>query len=118
LRLLLADDHAALRAAIGALIGSLGHEVDLVGDGRAAMEAVGHRDYDAVLMDVEMPVMDGLEATRCLRCAESRGANRLLIIGLSADDSRENRASCLAAGMDTLLRKPVLQRDLVAALER
>ena len=117
LRILLADDHPVIRTALETLLVRLGHEVDIVADGRAALEAAIHRDYDAVLMDVEMPGMDGLEATRRLRHSGLH-ALRPLIFALSADASSADRALYLAMGMDDLLVKPVRLLELATILER
>ncbi len=117
LRILLADDHPVIRTALQTLLVRLGHEVVIVADGRAALEAATSREYDAVLMDVQMPRMDGLEATRRLRKSRSH-ALRPLIFALSADASSEDRTTYLAMGMDDVLVKPVRLHELATILER
>jgi CheY-like chemotaxis protein len=117
LRILLADDHPVIRSALETLLLRLGHEVDTVADGRAAVEAATCREYDAVLMDVQMPGIDGLEATRCLRLSQSHGL-RPLIFALTADASHESRALYLAMGMNDLLAKPVRLLELTTIFER
>ncbi len=117
LKILVVDDHAVIGTAVGIFLGRLGHQVDIVADGRTAVEAVTHGDYDAVLMDVLMPGMDGLEATRLIRQSDSH-RHRPLIFAMSADDSRDDRAFYLDSGMNDSLPKPVLLPDLAALLER
>jgi CheY-like chemotaxis protein len=89
-----------------------GHTVTVVGDGRQAVAAVERESYDVVLMDVQMPEMDGLQATAILR---SRGCT-LPIIALTACASSDDAQRCVAAGMNTHLAKPVRRAELLAAL--
>jgi CheY-like chemotaxis protein len=93
-----------------------GHHVERVVDGEAALQALGLGDYDCVLMDVRMPGLDGLEATRRWRAAE--GASHLPIIALTANASEEDKGRCREAGMDDYLTKPVECQLLLATLER
>jgi CheY-like chemotaxis protein len=91
--------------------------VELVQDGREALERTGRGDLDLVLMDIQMPVMDGLQATRAIRQREAAlGARRLPIVALTARAMREDVEACLAAGMDAFVSKPVDRRQLVAAM--
>jgi CheY-like chemotaxis protein len=89
--------------------------VDAVGDGREALEAVQARPYDMVVMDMMMPGMDGLEATRAIRALPGP-VSRLPIIGLTAAAMPEDEAACLAAGMDGYERKPIAAERLRAAV--
>ncbi len=118
LRVLVAEDHAVNRRIVSAMLGRLGHEATLVGDGAAALAAWRGEDWDVVLMDVQMPEMDGLEATRAIRDEEARtGRRRTPVVALTADVMPEERAACLAAGMDDVLTKPLARESLAAALD-
>ncbi len=106
LRILVAEDNRMNQQVALGLLQRQGHQVDLVADGRAAVAAVGARDYDVVLMDVHMPGMDGLEATRQIRqLPGDRG--RVPIIALTASVMRDETEHCLAAGMNAQLPKPI-----------
>jgi CheY-like chemotaxis protein len=97
------------------MIERLGHQADTVGTGTEAIAALALTRYDLVLMDVMMPEMDGLTATRQIRAAE-RPAARIPIIGLTAGFSEANLAACLDAGMDAVTTKPVTLPRLRAAI--
>ena len=103
-RILVADDNAVNREVATALLQDAGLAADAVGDGLDALEAVQRRRYDLVLMDLHMPGLGGLEATRRIRALP--GA-RLPVVALTASAFAEDRAACLAAGMDDFLAKPV-----------
>jgi PAS domain S-box-containing protein len=115
LRILVAEDNRINQAVARANLGRRGHSVDVVADGRAAVEAVMGTDYDVVLMDVQMPELDGLEATREIRAR--RPLPRPRIIALTANALAGERERCLAAGMDGYLSKPYLPADLFAIVE-
>lgn len=117
LRVLVADDSASVRVAIRKILLLLGHEVDTVCDGAEALAALVHRPYDVALVDLQMPVMGGQEATSRLRKCSSV-AWHPYIIAISADDSPAERDRCCAAGMDEFLPKPILMDQLAAALGR
>jgi CheY-like chemotaxis protein len=97
------------------LLEKLGHEVLVVNSGAAAVVAVADGGFDIVLMDCQMPEMDGYEATRHIRASESAG-RRLPIIAMTANALQGDREQCLAAGMDDYLSKPVRPANLVAML--
>jgi CheY-like chemotaxis protein/HPt (histidine-containing phosphotransfer) domain-containing protein len=102
------------------MLRGMGCEVDLVADGEAAVEAVLARAYDVVLMDCQMPVLDGLEATRRLRQARRDGqtAHDPKVIALTANATADDRRACLDAGMDAYLTKPVRGTILQRTLQR
>ena len=117
-RLLLAEDDPINQELTRALVEARGWAIDCVGNGRAAWEAVAEDDYDLVLMDVQMPEMDGMEATRRIRAAEKEtGRPRLPIIALTAHAMAQDKEACLAAGMDAYLSKPLHANDLYEAIE-
>jgi signal transduction histidine kinase/CheY-like chemotaxis protein/HPt (histidine-containing phosphotransfer) domain-containing protein len=117
LRILLAEDSPVnQRVALG-LLGRLGYEADVVWNGREAVEALEREPYDVVLMDVSMPELDGLEATRQI-CERWRHGARPRIIAMTANAMAEDREACLAAGMDDYLPKPIRLEALQEALRR
>ena len=117
LRILLAEDNAINQKVALRLLERLGYGADIVGDGRQALARLDHAAYDVILMDVQMPEMDGLEASRaiCARCAASE---RPRIIAMTAEAMQGDRDKCLAAGMDDYIVKPVTLDRLAAALAK
>ncbi|MEZ4386741.1 MAG: two-component regulator propeller domain-containing protein [Candidatus Krumholzibacteriia bacterium] len=117
LRVLVAEDNPVNQKVIQLQLDRLGHRVELVADGRQAVERTGRGDLDIVLMDVQMPVMDGLQATRAIRQREQvLRSGRLPIVALTARAMREDAQACLDAGMDAFVSKPVDRRQLVEAM--
>ncbi|MDR6627176.1 ATP-binding protein [Caulobacter segnis] len=116
-RVLLVDDHHVNRELGYALLTLGGHEAITAEDGAAAVSLVRDQDFDLVLMDVHMPVMDGLSATHAIRAMQGPKA-RVPILALSADVMPEQIARCLAAGMDGHLAKPIVREALLAAVAR
>ena len=117
-RILVAEDNAVNQKLIARVLEKKGHRVDVVGNGREAVEAVTRVGYDLVLMDVQMPEMDGLEATQRIRAADRPAVARIPIIALTANAMQGDQERCLSAGMDDYLSKPVKPADLAAALDR
>jgi PAS domain S-box-containing protein len=115
LRILVAEDHALNQRLALLLLEKLGYGADLARNGVEAVEAVRLQPYDVVLMDVEMPEMDGLEATRRIH-SERQGARLPWIIAVTANAMQGDRDACLAAGMDDYLTKPIRLEELDAAL--
>ena len=115
LRVLLAEDHPTNQRVVQLILGSAGAEVVTVENGALAVEAVGRSRFDVILMDMQMPVMDGLTATRAIRAAE-RGRARTPIIMLSANAMAEHRYEALAAGADLHVAKPVTAASLLAGI--
>ncbi len=116
LRILLAEDNVINQRVAVLMLRSLGHDVEVARDGREALAALRARAFDAVLMDVQMPGMDGLEASREVRREWPENGPR--IIALTANAMKEDRERCLAAGMDDYLAKPIQMEELKAALSR
>jgi signal transduction histidine kinase/DNA-binding response OmpR family regulator/putative methionine-R-sulfoxide reductase with GAF domain len=115
LRILVAEDNVVNQKLALRLLQQMGYRADLAANGIEAVESVGRQAYDVVLMDVQMPEMDGLEATR--RICERWGANeRPRIVAMTANALQGDRDMCLAAGMDDYLTKPIRVERLVEAL--
>jgi CheY-like chemotaxis protein len=117
LRILLVEDNPVNQKVALHILKRLGYRADVAGNGLEALEAVERQRYDLVLMDVQMPELDGLEATRRI-CARWPRAERPYVIGMTANAMPEDREQCLAAGMDDYLSKPVQVPSLVEALGR
>ena len=98
-------------------IEKLGRPADAAAEGGAALEAMARNDYGLILMDCQMPGIDGYEATRLVREAES-GKRRVPVVALTAHAGETDRARCLAAGMDDYLAKPTTLEDLATVLDR
>ncbi len=113
-RILLAEDNAINQEILVELLGDLSFSVDVAGDGAEAVRLAGSFAYDLILMDMYMPEMDGLEATRRIRQLPAGG--RVPIVALTANAFEEDRRRCLEAGMDDHLAKPVEPEALFATL--
>ena len=116
-RVLFADDDEVNRLVIGGMLRRIGHDVVFALDGRQAVREVTRQDFDMVIMDMHMPEMDGVEATRAIRTLSSAKA-RIPIVGLTADAIIENRAHYLSSGLDDLLTKPISAGDLAEVVRR
>ncbi|HEX3703982.1 MAG TPA: response regulator [Vicinamibacterales bacterium] len=119
LRLLLADDNVVNQKVGAGLLKQLGYDVDISSSGAEVLEALDARPYDIILLDVHMPVLDGLETARRIRARWAADeAARPLMIAMTASASRANQEECFGAGMDDYLSKPLQIEPLRAALER
>lgn len=117
LRVLLAEDNAVNTLLAVRLLEKRGHQVVAVGDGRAALEALSREKFDVVLMDVQMPELDGLEAARIQRQREQGGGKRVPIVALTAHAMKGDRERCLEAGMDDYVSKPLRGSQLDRVIE-
>ena len=117
LRILVAEDDEVNRLVIGAMLASLGHRCDMVVDGREAVAQVQREHYDLVLMDLQMPELDGIAASQAIRALPGDVA-RTPIVALTANAMLEDRATCRAAGMNDYVAKPVSLRQLHDAITR
>ena len=116
-RVLLVEDNEVNREISGAIVESLGCQVDFAFDGAQAVDAANTCAYDVILMDCQMPVMDGFEATRRIRIAEqAAGRGAVPVIALTANALAGDRESCLAAGMTDYLAKPINRVQLRMAI--
>jgi signal transduction histidine kinase/DNA-binding response OmpR family regulator len=116
-RILLAEDNPVNQKVEQLMLAQMGYRADLAGDGIEVLEALRRQAYDLILMDVQMPRMDGLEATRRLR-AELPAARQPRIIAVTANVLAEQREACFKAGMDDFVGKPLAFGDLRSALQR
>jgi signal transduction histidine kinase/CheY-like chemotaxis protein len=117
LHILVADDNLVNQKVAKSMLERLGHTVALAGDGKEALAAVKTTSFDLIMMDVQMPEMDGLEATRRTRQWEG-GKTHVPIIALTAHAMESHREECLAAGMDSFLAKPIIFEALKLEIER
>jgi CheY-like chemotaxis protein len=115
LRVLLAEDNQVNQMVVSRMLERLGYRVDAVANGLEVLEALDRQTYDVILMDVQMPEMDGLEATRRIR-ATLPAERQPCIIAVTANASVQDRDRCLGAGMDDFLRKPVTAEAMSGAL--
>jgi CheY-like chemotaxis protein/HPt (histidine-containing phosphotransfer) domain-containing protein len=124
LSILLCDDNAINQKVAARILQSIGYQPDLAANGREALDALDKKPYDLIFMDVMMPEMDGLEATRAIRERQKDGVahpnyqSRIIIVAMTAQAMQGDREKCLAAGMDDYLSKPILPKDVRAIVER
>jgi len=116
LRILLAEDNAVNQKLALRLLGQIGYQAQVANDGMQALDALEAGDFDVVLMDVQMPELDGLEATRRIR--RQWPDRQIRIVAMTANAMAGDREACLAAGMDDYISKPIRPAELSAALER
>lgn len=107
IKLLIVEDDEIIRRVLDNFAVRKGWEVNLAEDGRAAINAYEKEEYDVIIMDCQMPVFDGYETTGEIRQLESRRSKHTPIIALTADASEGSRETCLNAGMDDYLTKPI-----------
>jgi PAS domain S-box-containing protein len=116
-RILLAEDHPVNQRLARKILEKWGHMVVVASNGRKAIEAIERNNFDLVIMDVQMPEMNGLEAARLIRSQEKPGQARLPIIAMTAHAIKGDREQCLAAGMDAYITKPIDPALLFRAVE-
>ena len=115
LRILIAEDHPTNQRIIRLMLERLGYRPEIVANGREVLSAMQHQTFDAIIMDVQMPVMDGLTASREICRMHGK---RPWILAMTANALEGDREKCLEAGMDDYISKPVRTTDLAAALRR
>ena len=114
--MLIAEDNAVNQKVALYILAKLGYRADVAADGKEVLHALDRQSYDIILMDVHMPEMDGLEATRRIRQRDA--ATRPWIIALTANAMYGDRELCLAAGMDDYISKPIKPEEMATALGR
>ena len=117
LPVLVVEDNPLNSKVIERILGRSGYDCQLTENGAEALQAISQNSYCCVLMDCQMPVMDGYEATRRIRQMEEDTGEHIPIIAVTANALADDRDLCLQAGMDDYLRKPVRKQELVVALE-
>jgi two-component system, sensor histidine kinase and response regulator len=118
LKILVAEDNAMNQRLISRILEKMSHSVTLAKHGREALDLLHDQAFDLVLMDMRMPVMDGIETTREIRARESSSGRHIPILALTANAFEEDRNLCLQAGMDGFLTKPVSPSNLRAEIDR
>jgi PAS domain S-box-containing protein len=118
LQVLLAEDNRVNQMVAVRLLEKRGYVVTVAGDGRAVLSAIEKQQFDLVLMDVQMPEMDGLQATVAIRKIEEHAGHHLPILAMTANAFKEDEERCIAAGMDGYISKPIRPADLFAAIEK
>jgi len=117
LSILVAEDSVINQKIVSWLLESRGHRVSIVRNGREAVAALKEQSFDVVLMDVEMPEVDGFEATALIRASESTGKWRTPVIAMTAHAMDSHRDRCLKADMDGYICKPVTSAELFLAVD-
>ena len=118
LRVLVADDNHINQKVVASLLENMGHRAEVVGNGKQAVEAYQYIPYDVVLMDLQMPEMDGFEASLQIRTLARMQGRHTSIIAVTAHARKEDREKCLAWGMDDYVSKPINPMELRAVLDR
>lgn len=118
MRILLVEDNAVNQMLASAILKKGGHKVEVAADGVEAVDAVQSQPFDAVLMDIQMPEMDGLEATRRIRSLDNPEQSNIYIIAMTANALMGDREKCISAGMNDYLPKPIDQKKLLSALAK
>jgi len=118
LKILVAEDTAFNQKFIQRLLDRWNHQISLVGNGREALEALKNESFDIVLMDVQMPLLNGLEATKTIRLDEQQSKKHMPIIAMTAHAIKGDRQRCLEAGMDEYISKPIDSDKLFDAIEK
>jgi CheY-like chemotaxis protein len=115
-RILLAEDNTVNQIVATRILEKQGYAVTVVGDGQTVLATLAQESFDLILMDIQMPVMDGLEATATIRRQEKMQGSHVPIIAMTAHAMRGDRERCLAAGMDGYVTKPIQANDLSDAI--
>ena len=118
LRILVAEDNIINQRVARALLEKRGHQVAVATTGKQVLAMIAEQQFDVILMDVQMPELDGLEAAAAIRAAEAGTTRHLPIIAMTAHAMKGDAEHCIAAGMDAYVSKPVSQEVLFAALTK
>ncbi len=117
-KILVVEDNVVNQRVVSRMLEKYGYGVEVVGNGQEAIDTLEGECFDLVLMDVQMPVMDGLEATRAIRTHVSPAIRGLPVVAMTAHAMKGDRERCLEAGMDDYLSKPLQTKDLVQAIAK
>jgi len=117
-RILVAEDDPTVSKILCMVLGRLDYRLDLVADGQSALDRWQEGEYDLVLMDVQMPILDGFAATRAIRAREEGSGRHTLIVAMTAHASPQDEERCLSAGMDAYLSKPIDLKASIALIDR
>ncbi len=118
LRILLAEDNVVNQRLTSRLLEKMGHIVTIAGNGQIALQLLALEDFDLVAMDMQMPVMDGLEATEKIRASEKKSGRHVAIVAMTANAFEEDRERCRQAGMDGYIAKPVSSKSIETEIAR
>jgi CheY-like chemotaxis protein len=118
LHILLAEDNLVNQRVAVAILEKAGHRVTVASNGRQALDRWTAQPFDLILMDVQMPEIDGLEATAVIRAREVKTGEHIPIIALTAHAMKGDQERCLATGMDAYLSKPIIGRQLTEMISR
>ena len=114
----MAEDNPANQKLTVFVLGRQGHSVEVAENGREAVECICREDFDLVLMDIQMPEMDGYQATAAIRCLEDPAKAHLPIVAMTAHAMARDRQRCLAAGMNAYISKPINADELLNTIAR
>lgn len=118
LRILVVEDNPINQRLVTAFLEEAGHTPILAANGREALAALEWETFDVILMDIQMPGMDGFQTTSAIRAREAAASSHLPILAMTAHATREDRDRCLAAGMDGYITKPMRFEELIELVER
>jgi CheY-like chemotaxis protein len=118
LRILLAEDNIVNQRLTSRLLEKMGHTVTIAGNGQIALQLMAEEDFDLVVMDMQMPIMDGLEATEKIRASEKKSGRHVAIVAMTANAFEEDRERCRQAGMDGYIAKPVSSKSIETEIAR
>jgi CheY-like chemotaxis protein len=118
LRILLAEDNVVNQRLTSRLLEKMGHTVTIAGNGQIALRLLAEEDFDLVAMDMQMPIMDGLEATEMIRASEKETGRHVAIVAMTANAFEEDRQRCRLAGMDGYIAKPVSSKSIEMEIAR
>jgi two-component system sensor histidine kinase/response regulator len=117
-KILLAEDNEVNQMVVSEILNRSGYSVQITNNGKEAFDAISERKYDLILMDCQMPILDGFECTKYIRKLEEDTGQHLPIIALTANATREDQEKCLQCGMDDYLSKPVVPAKLIHIIEK
>jgi CheY-like chemotaxis protein len=115
---LLAEDNVVNQRLTSRLLEKMGHVVTIADNGQLALQRFSEQEFDLVAMDMQMPIMDGLEATEKIRASEKKSGKHVAIVAMTANAYEEDRERCLRAGMDGYIAKPISAKSIETEIAR